>query len=75
MNVPHCHWIEPGAVFLKVPGRPAWEGPVGLGFCPVLLNFGTPAPAIRTHPKLVELVRNKHWSKAHFIPEKLMARM
>jgi len=33
---------------LEEAGRP--------GFLP---NFGTPAPAIKTHPKLVELVRNK----------------
>ena len=30
--------------------------PVGLGFCPFMLIFGTLVPAIRTHPKLVELV-------------------
>ena len=33
--------------------------PVGLGFCPNLLIFGTPAPEIKTHPKLVELIRIK----------------
>jgi len=33
--------------------------PAGLGFCPNLLSFGTPTPEIKTHPKLVELVRNK----------------
>ena len=39
----------------------AFEGarPVGLGFCPILLIFGTPALAIKTHPKLLELVRIK----------------
>ena len=37
--------------------RPAGLGEAGRpGFLP---NFGTPAPAIRTHPKLVELVKNK----------------
>ena len=37
--------------------RPAGLGEAGRpGFLP---NFGTPAPAIKTHPKLVELVRNK----------------
>ena len=35
-------------VVLGEAGRP--------GFLP---NFGAPAPAITTHPKLVELVRNK----------------
>ena len=33
--------------------------PAGLGFCPILLNFGTLIPEIKTHPKLVELVRIK----------------
>ena len=33
--------------------------PAGLGFCPILLNFGTLIPEIKTHPKLMELVRNK----------------
>ena len=33
--------------------------PVGLGFCPNLLNFGTLVPESKTHPKLVELVRIK----------------
>ena len=59
MSVSHCHWIEAGTVFLKVSGRPAKERPVGLGFRPILPIFGTPAPEIKTHPKLVELVRNK----------------
>jgi hypothetical protein len=59
MNVSHCHWIETGAVFLKVLGCPAYERPVGLGFCPILFIFGAPTPEIKTHPKLVELVRNK----------------
>ena len=37
--------------------RPAGLGEAGRpGFLP---NFGTPAPAIKTHPKLVELVRIK----------------
>ena len=37
--------------------RPAGLGEAGRpGFLP---NFGTPAPAIKTHPKLMELVRNK----------------
>ena len=40
--------------------RPSGLGEAGRpGFCPILPNFGTPAPAIKTHPKLVELVRNK----------------
>ena len=38
MSMSYCYWIEAGAVFLEVPG------PVGLGFCPILLIFGTPAP-------------------------------
>ena len=59
MSVSHCHWIEAGVMFLEVPGRPTQERLPGLGFSPFLLIFGTPAPAIRTHPKLVELVRNK----------------
>ena len=29
------------------------------GIFPILFNFGTPTPKIKTHPKLVELVRNK----------------
>jgi hypothetical protein len=33
--------------------------PPGLGFCPILLNFGVPIPGITTHPKLMELVRIK----------------
>ena len=57
--VPHCHWIEAGTVSTGVPGRSAWVRLVGLGFCPNLPIFGTPAPDIKTHPKLVELVRNK----------------
>ena len=59
MVVPHYHWIEAGIVSSGVPGRPAWVRPVGLGFCPNLSIFGTPAPEIKTHPKLVKLVRNK----------------
>ena len=38
--------------------RPAGLGEAAdLGFCPTLLNFGV--PGIKTHPKLVELVKNK----------------
>ena len=33
--------------------------PVGLGFCPILFIFGALIPDIRTHPKLVKLIRNK----------------
>ena len=33
--------------------------PAGLGFRPILPIFGIPAPEIKTHPKLMELVRNK----------------
>ena len=44
------------AVCVGVPGRPAYERPHGLGFCPFSSIFGTPAPEIKTHPKLVELV-------------------
>ena len=37
--------------------RPTGLGEAGRpGFLP---NFGTPAPAIKTHPKLVELIRIK----------------
>ena len=44
-----------GCVF--VGARPAGLGEAGRpGFLPI---FGTPAPEIKTHPKLVELVRNK----------------
>ena len=80
MNVSHYHWFEAVVLFLRVPGRPAKERPPGLGFCPFLLIFGRPAPAIRTHPKFVELIRNKQnmngtLCKAHFIPEKLTAWM
>ena len=32
---------------------------LGLSFCPILLIFGAPILKIKTHPKLVELVRNK----------------
>jgi len=54
--------------------------PVGLGFGLFFLIFGTLVPTTITHPKLVELVRNKQnmygsWCKAHFIPEKLMVKM
>jgi hypothetical protein len=43
----------------EVPGQPAYERPVGLGFSPFCLIFGSPVPAFTTHPKLIELVRNK----------------
>ena len=33
--------------------------PAGLRFCPFLSIFGTPVPGIKTHPKLVELIRIK----------------
>jgi hypothetical protein len=46
-------------MFLEVPGRPAYEKLPVLGFCPIMSIFGTPVPAIKTHPKLVELIRNK----------------
>ena len=54
--------------------------PVGLGFHPFLLIFGTLVPATITHPKLVVLVRNKQnmygtWCKVHVIPEKLTVKM
>ena len=40
--------------------RPAGLGEAGRpGILPILLNFGVPVPGIKTHPKLVELVRNK----------------
>ena len=73
-------WIEDVTTYMGVLGRLAKERPPGLGFCPILSIFGTLVPEIKTHPKHVELIRNNlnmngTWCKAHFIPEKLMARM
>jgi len=48
-----CLWIEDATVYVEVPGRAAWT------FCPILSIFGTLSPEIETHPKLVELIRNK----------------
>jgi len=40
--------------------RPASLGEAGQpGFLPFSVHFGTPVPRIKTHPKLVELIRNK----------------
>ena len=40
--------------------RPASLGEAGRpGFCPFLPIFGTHVPGIKTHPKLVELIRIK----------------
>ena len=52
-------YTEDGAHLVEVPGRPAWGRPVGLGFCPFLSIFGALIHEIKTHPKLVGLVRNK----------------
>ena len=55
----HCPWIEDVAMLVEVPGQLAWERTVGLGFWPISPNFGTLAPEIKTHPKLIELIRIK----------------
>jgi hypothetical protein len=47
-----CPWISD--VAFGFSARPA-----GLRFLQFALFFGSPAPALTTHPKLVALVRNK----------------
>ena len=58
--VSHCPWIEEVAMFFGVPGRLAGLGEAGRpGFVPMSSIFGTYSPEIKTHPKFVEVIRNK----------------
>ena len=46
----YCLTIKDVALYVGVPGRPAWV------LAQFRLVFGTCSPEIKTHPKLVELI-------------------